>query len=59
MIDYISIQSTLNRLDAEYNTTTDIQLPILYSKLAVLELCGWIETNIDNILYEYVDSEVR
>ena len=58
MIDYISIQDTLNRLDTEYNTTTDIQLPILYSKLAVLELCGWIETNIDNILYEYVDSHI-
>lgn len=58
MIDYISIQITLNRLDAEYNTTSDIQLPILYSKLAVLELCGWIETNIDNILFEYVNTHI-
>ena len=58
MIDYVSIQNTLNRLDAEYCSTTDVQLPILYSKLAVLELCGWIETNIDNILFEYVNSHI-
>ena len=59
MIDYISIQNTLNRLDAEYNKPgTDILLSILYSKLAVLELCGWIEVSIDNLLIDYVDKTI-
>lgn len=58
MIDYISIQSTLNKLDSEYNASTDLQMPILYSKLAVLELCGWIETNINGMLFEYIDTHV-
>ena len=29
-------------------------MQILFSKLAVLELCGWIETSIDIVLYDYV-----
>lgn len=58
MIDYTSIQSTLNKLDSEYNTSTDLQMPILYSKLAVLELCGWIETNIDGMLFEYINTHI-
>ena len=63
MIDYVSIKSTLDLLEQEYNTAlnnnnTDQQMPILYSKLAILELCGWIEVSIDNVLYEYVNNNV-
>lgn len=58
MIDYVSIQNTLARLDTEYISSTDVQMQILFSKLAVLELCGWIETSIDYTLFEYVDSHL-
>lgn len=58
MIDYISIKDTLNKLEPEYNASIDIQLTILYSKLAVLEFCGWIETNVDDMLFSYIDSHV-
>lgn len=58
MIDYISIRNTLILIDTEYSSCTGTQLPILYSKLAVLELCGWIETNIDNLLFEYVNNHI-
>lgn len=58
MIDYDSIQNTLKRLNAEYNACNDEHLPVLFSKLAVLEFCGWIETSIDNILITYVDNTI-
>lgn len=58
MIDYLSIKNTLVHLDSEFTSSTDAQMPILLSKLGVLELCGWIETSVDIMLYEYVSSHV-
>ena len=63
MIDYESIENTLVLLENEYNNaqnndTIDPQLPILFSKLAILELCGWIEVSVDKVLYEYVNSNL-
>lgn len=58
MINFTDIENTLKRLDSEYSSCTDSQMSILYSKLSVLELCGWIEISIDTLLYEYVDSKI-
>lgn len=63
MIDYVRIKNTLELLDREYNNAqncnqVDPQMPILFSKLAVLELCGWIEVSVDNVLFEYVNNNV-
>ena len=58
MINFTDILSTLNRLEQEYTSCSDNQMPVLYSKLAVLELCGWIEQSVDTILYEYVDNNI-
>ena len=58
MINYTDIANTLNRLEREFTSCSDIQMPVLYSKLAVLELCGWIELSVDTILYEYVDNKI-
>lgn len=44
------IQKTLNDMDKFYNQTTDPNLQKYYSKLALLELCGWIEQAIDDIV---------
>ncbi len=63
MIDYVRIKNTLELLDQEYNnaqnsTQVDPQMPVLFSKLAILELCGWIEVSVDNVLFEYVNKNV-
>lgn len=58
MINFTDIENTLKRLEREYSSCSDIQLPVLYSKLSVLELCGWIELGVDTILYEYVDNKI-
>lgn len=58
MVDYTNIKETLIRLDQEYEKATDSKSPILLSKLAILELCGWIETSIDEILKNYIHNHV-
>lgn len=58
MINYTDIANTLNRLEREFTSCSDIQMSVLYSKLAVLELCGWIEQSVDTILYEYIDNNI-
>ena len=59
MIDYDGIEATLNRLKAEYDLqNVDDQMPILFSKLAIIEFCGWIEESIDDVLYEYINMKI-
>lgn len=59
MIDYVIIKNKLNRLDTEYNNSmSDPDLPIFYSKLAVLEFSGWLEDSIDYMLYSYIDNHI-
>lgn len=59
MIDRVNILHTLKRLDAEYNNNmSDPDLPQLFSKLAVIEFCGWIEDSYDTILYDYIDKKI-
>ncbi len=59
MVNYIGIENTLKRLDVEYNIQmSDPQMPILISKLAVIELCGWIEESYDDILYGYINRRI-
>ena len=54
MIDYSSIQSTLNLLDNEYGRASSADLMALYSKLAVLEFSGWIEESFDTLCKDYI-----
>lgn len=59
MVDYISIENTLQRLEKEYNACiTDSDMPVFFSKLAVIELSGWLEDSIDVILNDYLDSHI-
>lgn len=59
MIDYTNIESTLRKLDFEYSEQiSDPQMPILFSKLAVIEFCGWIEESFDDVLYQYINSHI-
>jgi len=53
MINTEEIASTLRKLDNLYNQDPDNSL--LYSKLAMLELCGWIEVTLDELLFNACD----
>lgn len=55
MIDIKSITDNLELLDSEYNkddVTTELQ--IIYSKMALLSLCCWIEDSFDEIVKCYI-----
>jgi len=44
------ILQTLDELDKLYQRTNNQNLQVYYSKLALLELCGWLEISIDDIV---------
>lgn len=59
--DYAKIVSILQKLDLEYSSCVggaDIEKPIIISKIAVLELCGWIEESVDLILLDYINHRI-
>lgn len=61
MIKKTLIIKELNKLNILYNSSlvgTDIDLPKYYSKLALMELCGWIEENLDNLILEYSNKKL-
>ena len=57
MIDNTEIQNTINELNIEYNKHSSTKNDILYSKLAIMEFCGWIEQSFDKILFDYLDRK--
>lgn len=50
MIARSHILSSLKALDRKYMETTSTKESLFYSKLAILELCGWIEESMDGII---------
>lgn len=50
MIAKSYIAENLRHLDAAYNNPKIAKHGLYFSKLAVLELCGWIETSMDDIV---------
>lgn len=59
VVNYTDIEVKLQRLDTEYNhSILDPDLPIFYSKLAVIEFSGWIEDSVDTIVYDYIDNHI-
>ena len=50
MIDRSGIEKNLQKIDRLYVGTSSAQEGLLYSKLAILELCGWIESSMDSIV---------
>lgn len=50
MIRKATIARNLYELDARYNRKSrNVRDPLYYSKLSLIELCGWIETSMDDI----------
>jgi len=55
------IVSTLNELERLYNNSSSQKKSVYYSKLAVIELCGWIEGSMDDIIEtnkRYVKNDI-
>ena len=48
--------STIERLDREATST---KKGLLYSKLAILELCGWIEESMDEIIQTCANRNLK
>lgn len=49
MVTKTYIAENLHQIERLYNVSTSIQKSLFYSKLAVIELCGWIEMSMDDI----------
>ena len=53
MLDKTTITEILDDLDDRYNgTSSGSRDPLYYSKLALIELCGWIEVTMDQMMLE-------
>lgn len=50
MITRRSILANLKTLDRKFSLATTPKESLFYSKLALLELCGWIEESMDDIV---------
>jgi hypothetical protein len=53
------IKDLLDELKTLYDSTSDSNHKVYYSKLALIELCGWIELCIDEILETYIDLKLN
>lgn len=49
MIDKSDIQENIEVLERLYNSCSNQRKEFFYSKLAILELCGWLEESMDDI----------
>src|SRR4051794_8216918 len=53
------ILANLKELDAAYRTATNHKQGLYMSKLAVLELCGWIELSMDDLIDCHARRRIR
>ena len=52
------ILSNIKRLDSLYNLSPTFEATY-YSKLAIIELCGWIELTMDNIVEHFANKHLK
>lgn len=52
------ILSNIKRLDSLYNSSPTVEATY-YSKLAIIELCGWIELTMDNIVEHFANKHLK
>lgn len=53
------IKSTLKELDKLYNSATSQKKAIYFSKLALIELCGWIEESLDDVVIRHANRNLQ
>lgn len=59
MIAVSYIDNTLKELDKLYNTSSSQKKAIYFSKLALIELCGWIEETVDDIVLRHSKRQLK
>jgi hypothetical protein len=59
MIAVSYISHTLNELDKLYNSSSSQKKAIYFSKLALIELCGWIEEAIDDMILRHSSRHLK
>lgn len=59
MISKTYINNNLRGLDASFRATTNNKHLYYFSKLSILELCGWIEMSMDDIVMRHCNRKVR
>ncbi len=52
------ILSNIKKLDQLYNSSPTVEATY-YSKLAIIELCGWIEFSMDNIVEYFANEHIK
>ena len=53
------ILKNLETLEKLYNSSTSAKNGLFYSKLAILELCGWIEESMDDIVLKCSNRKIK
>lgn len=53
------IETTLKELDNLFNNSTSQKKNIYYAKLAIIELCGWIEETFDDIIHRHSNRNLK
>lgn len=59
MISKSYILRNLSQLDNAYRDAKSQKHALYFSKLAILELCGWIETSMDDIVLAHCKRNVK
>ncbi|MCJ7637427.1 MAG: HEPN domain-containing protein [Nitrososphaeraceae archaeon] len=59
MIKKSHIEKTLNELDDLYNDPECKNITVYFSKLAIIEYCGWIEDSVDDLALQYVKNNIK
>ena len=60
MVNKATIVRNLGELDSRYNRKSrNPRDPLYYSKLAIIELCSWIEITMDSIIRDCAKKHVR
>lgn len=59
MITKTHIERNLRRLDVCHRKASDPSLSFYFAKLAILELCGWIEMSMDDMIMRHCSRHIR
>lgn len=59
MISRTEIFNNLKSLDVKYRKTSSSKDTLFFSKLALLELCGWIEESMDDIVLRCANRKLK
>lgn len=58
MINKTQIENNLTQINALYQKYMGYKEALYYSKLAILEVCGWIEESIDDVVLGCVNKQL-